>query len=453
MKTLYSLPAVLISILLTTGVQAQEAEATGLPGDNFSLEGALEMFKKAGSPQEFEKLLNTKENGVNNLDLNGDGDIDYIRIVNKKDKNVQLFVLQALVSPNESQDVAVIELERTGNAEAMIQIVGDEDIYGVSRIVEPLEEDVTAFNDAPVTDRPHGPNAAFGPSGIIVNVWYWPSVRFVFAPHYTIWVSPWRWYHYPVWWNPWRPLAWHVYQPICYHYRPRYVVVHTHRVVRAHHIYRPMRVSSVSVRNRHYTAVNNYRRTVAVNTPSREFNRTSVTRGNSGREINRSSSTVNGPRRDINRSSTTVNGPRRDINRSNTTVNGPRRQINRGNTTVTGPRGGQINRSNTTVNGPRREINRGNTTVTGPQGRQINRSSTTVNGPRRDINHRNTTVTGPQRQVNRSATNINSRQRQVNSRSTTVNAPQRQVNRSSTRVSAPQGRSAAPTRATRDRRQ
>ncbi len=38
-----------------------------------------------------------------------------------------------LVSASESQDVAVIELEKTGDNRAVIQIVGDEDIYGVSK--------------------------------------------------------------------------------------------------------------------------------------------------------------------------------------------------------------------------------------------------------------------------------------------------------------------------------
>jgi hypothetical protein len=37
------------------------ADSTGLPGDNFSLEGALELFKKSASPEEFEKLLNTED--------------------------------------------------------------------------------------------------------------------------------------------------------------------------------------------------------------------------------------------------------------------------------------------------------------------------------------------------------------------------------------------------------
>ncbi|RPD38989.1 hypothetical protein EG028_22895 [Chitinophaga barathri] len=399
------MPAVLISLLLTTGVQAQDE--TGLPGDNFSLEGALEMFKKAGSPQEFEKMLNTKENGVNNLDLNQDGDIDYIRVVNKKDGDVQLFVLQALVSSSESQDVAVIELEKTGDEHAVIQIVGDEDIYGVSKIVEPKDEESVAFNDETLSDRPHGPNAAaFAPSGVIVNVWFWPSVRFVFAPYYTVWASPWRWYHYPVWWRPWRPLAWHVYQPICYHYRPRYVVVHTHRVVRAPRIYRPMRVTSASVYSRNRVVVNNYRtnyrstsprqfdrdanvnrstrprqfdREANVNrstprqfdrdpnvnrsTPSRQFDRDpNVNRSTPSRQFDRttrppaerSSSPVTSPRREYNRGSSSE--PRREINRSSGSADRPQRQFNRSSAPAARPQGGQINRGSRSSTTPQRSI-------------------------------------------------------------------------------------------------
>ncbi len=56
--------------------------------------------------------------------------------------------LQAIVSQNESQDIAVIELEKTGENNAVLQIVGDEDIYGEETIVEPSEETDNAF--APV---------------------------------------------------------------------------------------------------------------------------------------------------------------------------------------------------------------------------------------------------------------------------------------------------------------
>lgn len=413
MRILHSLPAVLISLMLTSGVQAQDE--TGLPGDNFSLEGALEMFKKAANPGDFEKMLNTKENGVNNLDLNEDGDIDYIRVVNKKDRNVQLFVLQALVSASESQDIAVIELERTDDDHAIIQIVGDEDIYGVSKIVEPSDDDVTAFNDGVITDRPHGPNVAFAPSGLVVNVWFWPCVRFVFAPYYTVWESPWRWYHYPEWWYPWEPLAWHVYEPICYRYRPRYVVVHTHRCVRAPRIYRPMRVYAPTVYHRNRVVVNNYR-TNYRSTPVRQFDRTApsrqMDRATPSRQFDRST-----PSRQIDRSSTTVTGPRRQFDRNSTTVTGPRREYDRSSTTVTGPRR-QFERNSTTVTGPRREYDRSSAA---PQ-RQYDRSSSTVTGPRREVNRSSGSFGGPQRQIDR--------------RSSTISRPQGgQINRSSPRSS------------------
>jgi len=45
------------------------ADSTGLPGDTISWKVAPELFKKSASPEEFEKLLNTEGNGVNNLDL------------------------------------------------------------------------------------------------------------------------------------------------------------------------------------------------------------------------------------------------------------------------------------------------------------------------------------------------------------------------------------------------
>jgi hypothetical protein len=404
MKILHSLPAVLVSLMLSTNIQAQDETETGLPGDNFSLEGALEMFKKAKNPEEFEKILNTKENGVNNLDLNNDGDIDYIRVVNKKDGNVQLFVLQALVSSSESQDIAVIELEKTDNEHAVIQIVGDEDIYGESKIVEPSAEEVSAFNDATFSDRAHGPSAAFAPAGLVVNVWFWPSVRFVFAPHYAVWVSPWRWYHYPRWWNPWRPLAWHVYEPICYRYRPRYVIVHTHRVYRAPHIYRPMRVSSVSVYNRNRVVVNNYRNNYRNSpsrgngVPSRQFDRNGVNRSTPSRQFDRSPAVVdrNTPSRQFDRSP--------DVNRST-----PSRRFDRSP---------DVNRST-----PSRQFDRSP---------DVNRTA-----PSRQFD-RSTPITRPERRTDRSPSNATAPSRNYTPQRS-VDRPQRQFDRSPGSISRPQG--------------
>lgn len=413
MRILHSLPAVLFSFLLATGVKAQDE--TGLPGDNFSLEGALEMFKKAGNPEEFEKMLNTKANGINNLDLNNDGHIDYIRVVNKKDGDIQLFVLQSLVSASESQDIAVIELEKTGNESAVIQIVGDEDIYGVAKIVEPSREDETAFfENESFPDRPaHGPNATVEASGLVVNVWFWPFVRFVYAPYYTVWVSPWRWYHYPVWWSPWRPLAWDVYQPICYRYRPHYIVVHTHRVVRAPRIYRPMRVSSAYVYNRNRVAVNNYRTS---------YNRSMPRRTDNG-VVNRNDRSVR-PRQFDRATSENRTSPRTRTFDRNTDVNRPSTPSRRYDRTPdatrpTTPSTGNDRRSDVNRSTPSRQFDR-NTNTNRPQ----------INAPRRDYDRSASPAAQPQRQMNR---------REINRGPSPAERPQRQFNRGSGSNSRPQG--------------
>ncbi|HEY5745226.1 MAG TPA: hypothetical protein VIU12_04035 [Chryseolinea sp.] len=262
----------IIAYTLAAGVlPAQNSvaqDSTGLPGDNFSLEGALEMFKKAGSPEEFERLINTENNGVNNLDLNGDGDIDYIRVIDKRDGDNHAFVLQDAVSETESQDVAVVEVERKGNQNVVLQIVGDEDLYGEQLIVEP--QSTQASQPAPA--------AAVTPP-VVVNVWGWPSVQYIYGPSYAVWASPWGWGGRPVWWHPWRPWGWHRFYTYCSPYRPYYRVVNYHRVVYAHRMYTPMRSTSVIVRTRTGPAVTHYRYNRAVYHPasSRYVNTTRTT--------------------------------------------------------------------------------------------------------------------------------------------------------------------------------
>jgi len=254
----------MFSVFAAPMLHAQDSsgrDSTGVPGDNFSLEGALEMFKKAASPEEFEKLINTQDNNVNNLDLNGDGEIDYIRVIGRMEKNAHAFALQVPVSEKENQDIAVIELEKTGDASAVVQIIGDEDIFGEQTIVEPSEGggDAGDANDEGGKGRPHYAGYAGYVIPVVVNVWSWPCVRFAYAPTYTVWVSPWRWRVYPVWWRPWRPLAWRMFHPFRVRYHTGFAVVRTHRVVHAHRVYTPARVTSVTVRTRHGVSVNRYR--------------------------------------------------------------------------------------------------------------------------------------------------------------------------------------------------
>jgi hypothetical protein len=234
--------ALVVSGWTTSSGQAVDAE---VPGDHFSLEGALELFKKSASPEEFEKMLNSPESKVNNLDLNGDGYIDYIRVIDRYEGNVHAFILQAVISEREYQDVAVIELEKLANGKAVLQIVGDADVYGVETIIEPTRE-VRTY-------------AGTTSNRTIVNVWAWPSVQYVYGPYYDGWISPWGWYSHPIWWHSWRPVAYVHYHSIWRPYYHYYSPYHTHRVVYAHRIYHPHRMTSVVYHHRHRDQIDHYR--------------------------------------------------------------------------------------------------------------------------------------------------------------------------------------------------
>lgn len=212
------------------------ADSTGLPGDGFSLEGALELFKEAKSPEDFEKELNTESNYVNNLDLNEDGTIDYIRVIDHMEGDVHAIVLQVPLSASESQDVAVIEIEKNGPESALLQIVGDEAIFGESLIVEPFDIEGKGGNG--------GPDGQMELAAVILNVWHWKCVRVIYRPGYVAYASAWTWLHYPNWWRPVPRRPFRVFHPLRVRHHSHYRVVKTHRVVRAHRVYTPRRKSA-----------------------------------------------------------------------------------------------------------------------------------------------------------------------------------------------------------------
>jgi hypothetical protein len=231
--------ALFVAVMFNASLNAAvQADSTGLPGDNLNLQGVLELFKKSENPEDFEKALNAKENEINNLDLNKDNKTDYIRVIDHSKDESHALVLQVDVNEKETQDVAVIEVEKKGNEEAHVQIIGDEDLYGKNYIVEPAAEE---------TVKSASSDEAKSKTTVVVNVYHWPSVRYIYRPAYVVWVSPWRWNYYPVWWSPWAPVFWPVYHKRVYHYHHFHHRVHTHRVVRAHAVYAPHRRTSVTV--------------------------------------------------------------------------------------------------------------------------------------------------------------------------------------------------------------
>ncbi|HEY8934634.1 MAG TPA: hypothetical protein VIM65_05410 [Cyclobacteriaceae bacterium] len=223
----------------------QGSPTAEVPGDNFSLEGALELFKKSSSPEDFEHMLNSPDSKVNNLDLNNDNNIDYIKVIDHTEGNVHAFVLQAVISPTESQDVAVIELQKLDDGQATLQITGNADIYGIETIIEPSDEVRV--------------NADTSTARVVTNVWTWPVVQYVYAPYYNPWMSPWAWSYYPGWWRPWSPVAFYIYSPWWTPYRPYYSFCYSHRIGYMPRFYAHYRCSSSYVYNNYHIQVNNYR--------------------------------------------------------------------------------------------------------------------------------------------------------------------------------------------------
>ncbi len=243
--------AILIVILGITQSFGQENENPEFAGEDFSLEGALSIFKKSKSLEEFEKLINEESNDVNNLDLNNDGETDYITVEDIKENDTHVIVLSTHLSKSEKQDIATIGIEKTGNEEATLQIEGDDELYASNTYVEPfdIEETINKTKGGPTPTE-------IITSRVIVNVWLWPSVRFIYAPRYVVWVSPHRWGYYPRWWKPWRVRPHYIFYKRCAPHRVHFHRTPTHRVVVARKIYAPRRhKSTLVIKRKHSTTV------------------------------------------------------------------------------------------------------------------------------------------------------------------------------------------------------
>ena len=248
----------LFVVLGITFGNAQENEDPKFTGENFSLEGALALFKKANSLENFEELLNQESNNVNNLDLNDDGNIDYINVDDIKENDTHVIVLSTFLSKTDKQDIATIGIEKTGNEEATLQIEGDEDLYAENTIAEPFD---VSENGSGGKGGPNLPEIIT--TRIIVNVWLWPTVRYIYAPRYIAWQSPHRFGFYPRWWKPWRPFRYSLFYTRTAPHRIYYHRTPTRRLVVVRKVYAPRRNHSTIIVHK------NNRKTVVVKNNNR----------------------------------------------------------------------------------------------------------------------------------------------------------------------------------------
>lgn len=221
--------------------------ALGMPGDNLNLYAVLDIFQKSKTLEEFERAINDKDTNVNNLDLNIDGYVDYIQVVSYRDGDSHSIVLRTAVNRTEYQDVAVIEVNKNRYGKVIIQIIGDEELYGEDYILEPSAGDNYTLNPGYLGyERSYTGNYWNG----VLYVNNWPIIINLFSPSFVIYISPWRWGYYPSYWRAWSTIYYYNYWDFHRHYYSNdfYRRVGYVRYPLAHSYYYSRRSSSPLVR-------------------------------------------------------------------------------------------------------------------------------------------------------------------------------------------------------------
>jgi hypothetical protein len=138
--------------------------------EGLDLKVVAKLFAEAENLEQFEMKLNNPDSAFCNLDLNGDGQVDYLRVIETGEGNKRLIVLQAILAKDIYQDVASIYVEKDEAEQVSVQVIGDEYVYGANYIIEPI-----------YIRRP------------LIYDWFWGTTWYA-------WTSPWYWGYYPTWW-------------------------------------------------------------------------------------------------------------------------------------------------------------------------------------------------------------------------------------------------------------
>lgn len=143
--------------------------------DNLDLRAVASIFGESTNLDDFENRLNNPKFQISNLDLNKDGQVDYLRVIESVEDRTHLIIIQSVLNKDVFQDIATIEVEKDFNNKVQIQVVGNAYMYGQNYIYEPIYV--------------HHP---------LIFSLFWTNA---YRPYY----SPWYWNYYPVYYTPWNP--------------------------------------------------------------------------------------------------------------------------------------------------------------------------------------------------------------------------------------------------------
>ncbi len=207
MKKVFS---IFLFLFISIGtIIAQDTTTVTATSDDISedldLEAVASIFGDSKDLEDFEKRLNDPESKISNLDLNKDGEVDYLRVVDNSKGDTKTAAVQAVLGKDKYQDVAVIDIVKDKKGETTVQVVGDVYMYGEAYIVQPV------YVTPPV-----------------IVTWFW-------APIYSPWHSPYYWGYYPPYFNPWRVMARTAYRHHIYNHHGHYNNHYNHTSNRISH--------------------------------------------------------------------------------------------------------------------------------------------------------------------------------------------------------------------------
>jgi len=150
--------------------------------DGLDLKAVANLFGEVKDLNEFEEKLNSEKLHLCNLDLNGDGQVDYLRVVEVEEGGDRhLVLIQAVLAKDIYQDIASIYVEHKSDNSVAVQVIGDTYIYGKNYVIEPV-----------YIYRP------------VIYDWFW-------GPGWVCYTSPWYWGYWPGWYAPYPCWGYHTY--------------------------------------------------------------------------------------------------------------------------------------------------------------------------------------------------------------------------------------------------
>jgi hypothetical protein len=233
--------------------------------DNLDLRAVASIFGESANLQDFERRLNDPKYQISNLDLNGDDQVDYLRVIESVEDRTHVVIIQAVLDRDVYQDIATIDVERDNSNRVVVQVVGNTYLYGANYIYEPV------YNVTPV---------------IYSSFW---------VTNYRPYCSTWGWNYYPTYYSVWRPFPIYRYRNninVYINVNNHYNYVNTRRSYRAPVMYESRRTYGYETRRpdysfaqRHSNVSNRYdldQRRVASRETGRSQNY-STNRSNTGR--------------------------------------------------------------------------------------------------------------------------------------------------------------------------